>query len=297
MAECVSSHQAESESQCSDLISSSNTLKRHWSDHVSWPQPKHQRIQLSIKASPIVTLQDGQRGSPSTISFKHSFLELPAEVRIMIYRLLLVSPSEKRLVTATHRLSRISESRRQDGEVDVDTRHHQQPPVLVPERPTPILPNRIQRIKESNPETNNNVRTSDIDVAILRVRRSIYNEARQVLYAENSFYVCCIPTMPTLAALQQRTRAHIKILRVQMDHTAIRTMPALMRFGLRHCWQLKKLTLSQASNMQQIYDSSDPRACCNSLQYLPAACEIVLDGNPESWPLELRRAVETRSRT
>jgi hypothetical protein len=197
------------------------------------------------------------------------FLRLPAELRLHIYRICL----------------------KRDG---VLTLHLQKPE----EKENPSLQQGEEKDGPSNassivPTLYGDIsRNNDIAVALLRTCTLIYKEARQVLYAENTFTLLLPTGIPTLSLLHQRSRSLIKSVTVTVPshHDILDGFADLVRLGLRYCWGLKRLTVTL-----EIY-SPDDRTMTNGstsvngktsvyasafhiLRFLPKGCKVLLEGN------------------
>jgi hypothetical protein len=120
---------------------------------------------------------------------------------------------------------------------------------------------------------------------LLLVCKKMYQEARSVLYSENTFVLELDSAARTLTSLSQPSRSSIKHinLSVPTHHDIIEGFADLVRLHLRYCWGLKKLTLTLPHFFPQdrYAASSGTNVYANSfhiLRWLPQGTEVVLDG-------------------
>jgi hypothetical protein len=212
------------------------------------------------------------------------FLELPAELRVHVYRMAL--QRDEPLLLHRDRLedndpSCCETSTSDRSEVEV----------------------RLSRLpKETSPPspTSTTSTASLLDVALLRTCKLIYKEARQVLYADNTFTLLLPTGIPTLSHLHQRSRSLIKsvALTVPSHHDILDGFADLVRLGLRYCWRLESFTIL----LDGVFP--DDRVLVNAgtsvyatafhiLRFLPRKCKVVLKGEVTE---VVRRVVEEEAR-
>ncbi|KAK3707561.1 hypothetical protein LTR37_012056 [Vermiconidia calcicola] len=130
-------------------------------------------------------------------------------------------------------------------------------------------------------------------INILRASKEIYKEARSILYSENIFDLSLSTAVPSLAALHQRSRRHIKHVELEIPtYTEIlERFSEVVRLSLRYCSGLKKFvihtpfTLPSADNgngnVTASSSASNRTVYANGfdiLRWLPQQCEVVLKG-------------------
>ncbi|KAK3686375.1 hypothetical protein LTR37_019885 [Vermiconidia calcicola] len=130
-------------------------------------------------------------------------------------------------------------------------------------------------------------------IKILRASKEIYKEARSILYSENVFDLSLSTAVPSLAALHQRSRRHIKHVELEIPtYTEIlERFSEVVRLSLRYCSGLKKFvihtpfTLPSADNgngnVTASSSASNRTVYANGfdiLRWLPQQCEVVLKG-------------------
>lgn len=128
-------------------------------------------------------------------------------------------------------------------------------------------------------------------VTILRASKEIYKEARDVLYSENIFEIDLDNAIPSLAALHQRSRRHIKHIELSIPtYTDIlESFSEVVRLSLRYCTGLKRLvirtpfTLPGTDGAGSVGNATVYANGFDILRWLPQCCEVVLEGchNPE----------------
>lgn len=128
-------------------------------------------------------------------------------------------------------------------------------------------------------------------VNILRISREIYKEARDVLYSENIFEIDLDNAIPSLAALHQRSRRHIKHIELSIPtYTDIlERFSEVVRLSLRYCTGLKTLvirtpfTLPGTDGAGSVGNATVYANGFDILRWLPQQCQVVLEGchNPE----------------
>jgi hypothetical protein len=135
---------------------------------------------------------------------------------------------------------------------------------------------------------------------LLRVCKRIYQEARPVLYSENTFVLELDSAAHTLISLSQPSRSSIKHINLSIPthHDIIEGFADLVRLHLRYCWGLKKLTLTLPHFLPQdrYAASSAANVYANSfhiLRWLPQGTEVLLDGGATD---DIRRVIAENTR-
>lgn len=161
----------------------------------------------------------------------------------------------------------------------IDTRRHDVP-LPADEHPTPL----------SDP----------IVPQILLLNKTIYKEARQVLYSENVFRLRLSSGIHTLSSLHQRSRSLIKhvILTIPSHHDILDGFADLVRLGLRYCWGLKtfKIILKASLPDDGRISGGATSVYANAfhiLRWLPRGCKVVLEGRVTE---SVKRVVEEEGR-
>lgn len=178
------------------------------------------------------------------------FMSLPAELRLHIYTMALVRVSPIPL-----HISRAPEK-------------------PSAERTTPA------RAVDASPA----VPTDAIVPVILRLNQQIYKEARQLLYAENTFRLSLLSGIHTLSTLHQRSRSMIKhvVLSIPSHHDILDGFADLVRLGLRYCWGLKSFRIVLLASLPddgRIGGATSVYAnAFHILRWLPRGCSVVLEG-------------------
>ncbi|KAG9189165.1 hypothetical protein G6011_06033 [Alternaria panax] len=200
------------------------------------------------------------------------FMKLPAELRIHIYHMALVR--EAPLLLHADRLP-------------ADSSTPEDPTAYTPRalRPSPAYApgTSFHRPRASGPER---VPLEDpIVPEILRLNKTIYREARQVLYSDNVFTLSLTSGIYTLSTLHQRSRSLIKhvVLTIPSHHDILDGFADLVRLGLRYCWGLKTFKIIlQASLPDDGRVSGATSVYANAfhiLRWLPRGCNVGLEGN------------------
>lgn len=133
-------------------------------------------------------------------------------------------------------------------------------------------------------------RPQDVDpliVNLLRVSKTVYQEARSVLYSENLFTLDLDTALATLAMLHQRSRRQIKHVEVEIPcyNEILERFQETVRLSLRYCWGLKKFvifmpfTLPGADGSGTTGNTTVYANGFDILRWLPKQCEVVLKGN------------------
>ncbi|KAK1072885.1 hypothetical protein LTR33_010119 [Friedmanniomyces endolithicus] len=123
-------------------------------------------------------------------------------------------------------------------------------------------------------------------VNLLRCSKTVYQEARSILYAENLFALDLDTALTTLAALHQRSRRQIKHVEVEIPcyNEILERFQETVRLSLRYCWGLKKLvihmpfTLPGADGSGTTGNTTVYANGFDILRWLPRPCEVVLSG-------------------
>ncbi|RMZ15525.1 hypothetical protein D0862_01608 [Hortaea werneckii] len=124
-------------------------------------------------------------------------------------------------------------------------------------------------------------------VNLLRVSKTVYQEARSILYNENLFTLDLETALPTLAILHQRSRRQIKHVELEIPcyNEILERFQETVRLSLRYCWGLKKFVV----HMPFVLPGADGSGTTGNttvyangfdiLRWLPKQCEVVLRGN------------------
>ncbi|TKA71110.1 hypothetical protein B0A55_07869 [Friedmanniomyces simplex] len=123
-------------------------------------------------------------------------------------------------------------------------------------------------------------------INLLRCSKTVYQEARSILYAENLFTLDLDTALPTLAALHQRSRRQIKHVEIEIPcyNEILERFQETVRLSLRYCWGLKKFvihmpfTLPGADGSGTTGNTTVYANGFDILRWLPRACEVVLRG-------------------
>ncbi|KAK0957598.1 hypothetical protein LTR91_021795 [Friedmanniomyces endolithicus] len=141
----------------------------------------------------------------------------------------------------------------------------------------------------TKPDTPRVPRPQDADpllVNLLRCSKTVYQEARSILYAENLFALDLDTALPTLAALHQRSRRQIRHVEIEIPcyNEILERFQETVRLRLRYCWGLKKLvihmpfTLPGADGGGTTGNTTVYANGFDILRWLPSPCEVVLSG-------------------
>lgn len=125
-------------------------------------------------------------------------------------------------------------------------------------------------------------------VNILRLNKTIYKEARSLLYSENIFDLSIETAVPSLACLHQRSRRLIRQVELEIpSYTEIQDkFSEVVRLSLRYCSGLRKLVVHTPFCLP----GGDGTATPNSntqiwaqgfeiLRWLPQTCDVELKGH------------------
>lgn len=206
------------------------------------------------RASTICQEEEDEKTDPKDI---FPFLKLPAELRVNIYRMAL--QRDEPLLLHLQRYEKEDD----DG---------------IHTRETDIRPPKSTHASAAA--------SKSINVALLRTCSFIYKEARQVLYADNTFVLALHSGISTLSGLHQRSRSLIKsvTLSIPSHHDILDGFADLVRLGLRYCWGLKKFTivLDVMFPDDRMIVNGTTSVYANAfhiLRWLPKGCKVVLEGN------------------
>ncbi|PSN60926.1 hypothetical protein BS50DRAFT_445191, partial [Corynespora cassiicola Philippines] len=197
------------------------------------------------------------------------FMELPAELRVNIYRMALQRDEPLLL----HLQRTVEQEDAKGGVSDRSSR----PRTSTMSRNLNSRDHLISDVSDASQKDH-------INPALLRTCRQVYKEARQVLYSDNEFVLSLASGIHTLSNLHQRSRSLIKSvsLAIPSHHDILDGFADLVRLGLRYCWGLKKFTivLSTAFPDDRVISgaSSVYANAFHILRWLPKGCKVVLDG-------------------
>ncbi len=147
----------------------------------------------------------------------------------------------------------------------------------------------LRNLAAAKPDPPRVPRSQDEDpllVNLLRCSKTVYQEARSILYAENLFALDLDTALTTLAALHQRSRRQIKHVEVEIPcyNEILERFQETVRLSLRYCWGLKKLvihmpfTLPGADGSGTTGNTTVYANGFDILRWLPRPCEVVLSG-------------------
>jgi hypothetical protein len=234
------------------------------------------KLSISLSADKTSETTNGSNESPEDSSDEplqphqiFRFMELPAELRLHIYRMAL---------------------------------QRETPLLLHLPRPTPgdnegegkLLENHItDRFPHGR---HNAIGKESVTPVILRLNQQICKEARQILYGDNTFVLSLISGIHTLSHLHQRSRSLIKSvsLTVPNHHDILDNFADVIRLGLRYCWGLKSLTIvlpmlvpegGYLHTTTSIYSNA-----FHILRWLPKSVRVQLEGTGVSE--SIRKVVE-----
>ncbi|KAF2020701.1 hypothetical protein BU24DRAFT_416395 [Aaosphaeria arxii CBS 175.79] len=201
------------------------------------------------------------------------FMDLPAELRVHIYRMALqraeplyIHLPQKQTIT--------------------DDEERYCAPVRRPARAGPCRhrPSRV-RLERHDPHAEPIRRPKDsINPALLRTCSLVYKEARQVLYSDNEFVLNLDTGIHSLESLRQRNRSLIKsvALTIPSHHDILDGFADVVRLGLRYCWGLKSLTITLPRSFpddRHLAGTTNVYAnAFHILRWLPKGCRVKMDG-------------------
>ena len=141
---------------------------------------------------------------------------------------------------------------------------------------------KVQQPREPRPQD-----ADPLIVNVLRVSKTVYQEARSILYSENLFTLDLDTALPTLAALHQRSRRQIKHVELEIPcyNEILERFQETVRLSLRYCWGLKQFVINMPFTLPGADGSGttgNTTVYANGfdiLRWLPKQCEVVLKGN------------------
>jgi hypothetical protein len=224
------------------------------------------------------------------------FFDLPSEVRLIIYHMAFCR-NEPVLFRTRHHTAGI-----EDDNHSSDDGFHQS---LLPshehnafDKPRRRGQSARRRLRKTPPYAK--PCKDPLVPELLRVCKQIYQEARPVLYAGNTFILELESAARTLTSLSQPSRSSIKYisLSVPTHHDIIEGFADLVRLHLRYCWGLKKLTLTLPHFFPQdrYAASSGTNVYANSfhiLRWLPQGTKVLLEGGATD---EIKRVISENTR-
>ena len=141
--------------------------------------------------------------------------------------------------------------------------------------------------KPANPAPPPVTQSDPLLVNLLRASKTVYKEARDVLYAENLFTLNIFTAVPTLACLHQRSRRRIKHIELEIPtYTEIlESFSETVRLSLRYCFGLRRLVIHTPFTLPG-GEGSGPSGGNTTvyangfdiLRWLPQGCEVVVEG-------------------
>jgi len=130
-----------------------------------------------------------------------------------------------------------------------------------------------------------------LNAALLRVSQTVYKEARQVLYSENTFYVEFDSGVQTMQALHQRSRSMIRHIKLTIPNAGdiLDQFADLVRLAVRYCWHLQRfeivLPFRLTSVESDVRNAAASRATIhmyansfNILRWLPRQTKVTVAG-------------------
>ncbi|KAF2103687.1 hypothetical protein NA57DRAFT_30866 [Rhizodiscina lignyota] len=214
------------------------------------------------------------------------FLQLSAEIRLIIYRQALVSDGP--LLFSVSK----PEEAPKDFDEDFDSG----------EFDSGVL---LRDSKQSQQKG------ADLVPALLRVNKQIYREASRILYSENVILLDLNTAIYSVNSLQQKTRSLFRHIRINITshHDILDGFSDLVRVGLRYCKGLRTLTVDLPGGWATLDPGSDgdnttagkPRYSRNNvyanafhiLRWLPKSTQVILEGSPSP---EIRKVVAHREK-
>ncbi|KAF2264681.1 hypothetical protein CC78DRAFT_533031 [Lojkania enalia] len=220
------------------------------------------------------------------------FMQLPAELRVHIYRMALQRDTPLFL-----HLPRPPNVESDDDAPRPPTRTCIVTSVGIV-RPSPSL-DIGRELEEAEEIAVRRVHADPLVPTLLRISSAVYKEARQVLYAENTFILQLDSGLHTLNNMHQRSRSMIKhvSLTIPSHHDILDSFADLVRLGLRYCWGLKTLTIRLPGGFpDDRFMSGTTSVYANAfhiLRWLPKACKVSLEGSVNE---QIRRVAEDEGR-
>ncbi|KAK5111381.1 hypothetical protein LTR62_005222 [Meristemomyces frigidus] len=145
--------------------------------------------------------------------------------------------------------------------------------ITFPANPSPKTdPIRPRRPQDADP----------LIVALLRVSKQLYQEARSILYGENHFTLDLDTAVSSLAALHQRSRRQIKFVELEIPcyNEILEHFQETVRLSLRYCWGLRFLTITMPSALPGTDGSGTTGNTIvyangfDILRWLPRQCQV-----------------------
>ena len=124
-------------------------------------------------------------------------------------------------------------------------------------------------------------------IALLRVSRQVYHEARSILYSENHFTLNLSTALPTLNALHQRSRRQIQRVELTIPcyNEILERFQETVRLSLRYCWGLRVLVIYMPFALPGAESgkggSGNTTVYANGfdiLRWLPKGCDVQMKG-------------------
>ena len=153
----------------------------------------------------------------------------------------------------------------------------------------PITPRRARLCTTTTTDVPRKAHPQDADpllVNLLRVNKTVYQEARSILYSENMFTLDLETALPTLACLHQRSRRQIKHVELEIPNynEILERFQETVRLSLRYCWGLRTFVIHMPFTLPGADGSGttgNTMVYANGfdiLRWLPRQCEVRLRG-------------------
>ena len=130
-----------------------------------------------------------------------------------------------------------------------------------------------------------------LNAALLSASHTIYKEARQVLYGENTFALRFGSAIPSIGSLHQRSRSMIRHVHlvIPCPSDILDEFAEIVRLSLRYCWGLKSFTIilpfrltgGEADSRTALSNLSTMHmyaSAFNILRWLPKDTEVMVEG-------------------
>lgn len=151
-----------------------------------------------------------------------------------------------------------------------------------PARPITRASTKTEQPREPRPQDED-----PLLVNLLRTNKTVYQEARSILYSENLFTLNLDTALLTLSALHQRSRRQIKHCELEIPsyNEILERFQECVRLSLRYCWGLKTFVINMPFTLPGADGSGttgNTTVYANGfdiLRWLPRQCQVELRGN------------------